>query len=642
MDPDWPYHRPPIPMFQTDVDGTILHVNRHWLALLDLTPGDLNGRQLQSFMTDSARAQYEEFRRSGTRQVRDAESEFVSASGVVIDVLLCYSLERDDSGNETGILGAMMDLTARRLAERKAGENAALLGSVITHANDAILITEAEPIDLPGPRILYANPAFCTMTGYSAEEIIGQTPRMVQGPKSDRKELDRLRHALETWQPCRAELVNYAKDGREFVVEIEVTPVIGVEGCATHWIAIQRNITNRRKEEETLRQSQKMEVIGKLTGGVAHDFNNVLTSILGGLDTLKRELPPERAELGRAADMAIRGAERAAALTHRLLSYSRQQALSPRAVDVGQLVTTMRDMLVRTLGECYTIETVVHPQLWKARVDPNQMESALLNLAINARDAMPAGGRLLIETANVLLDADYARDNSEVTPGDYVSVTVSDTGSGMSKSVLERAFDPFFTTKSIGQGTGLGLSQVFGFVKQSNGHMKLYSRVGVGTIARLYFPRLSGPVTRGEEAGSLLRLAPAQHMAKILVVEDDDEVRGYSTDVLRELGYKVVEAGSGARALAVLGQQPDIELLFTDIGLPGGMSGAQLAVEVRRQRPDLKVLFTTGYAPQALSGPLDPAIPIIAKPYRYAGLAAKVVEVLSAATEKREDVLTEA
>ncbi len=616
-------------MFQTDAEGRVKHVNKHVLSLLRLDVSAVQGKALTSFMTVEARADHEGHMASDARSIRDFESQFVAADGTVIDVLLCFSKQSGGEGSDTGILGAMMDLTARRFAEREALQNAALLGSIITHANDAILITEAEPIDEPGPRILYANPAFCEMTGYSVAEIVGNTPRMVQGPKSDRKALDRLKRALASWQPARVELVNYAKDGREFIVEIDVAPVFNGDGDCTHWVAIQRNITNRRREEVALRQSQKMEVIGQLTGGVAHDFNNVLTSILGGLDTIKRGLTPEAFEMNRAADMALRGAERAAALTHRLLSYSRQQSLSPRAVDVGRLVTGMRELLVRTLGESYRIETDIGQTIWKARVDPNQMESALLNLAINARDAMPAGGTLTIETANVTLSPEYALENADVTAGEYVGVTVTDTGSGMNRTVLERAFDPFFTTKGVGQGTGLGLSQVFGFVKQSDGHVKLYSQVGVGTVVRLYLPRLHGPASTAEERHDVARAARAKQETKILVVEDDDEVRQYSTDVLRELGYHVLEAGTGARALNVLEQQPDIRLLFTDIGLPGGMSGADLATAALLRNPALRVLFTTGYAPQTLSLPLDPDIPLITKPYRYAGLAAKVAEAIS-------------
>ncbi len=640
LDSDWPYNRPPIPMFQTDAAGKLLHVNKHVLALLHLTAEGMRGQDLTKFMTEPARLLHEKHLASSALSICDIESQFVAADGRVIDVLLCFSKEMDDSGELTGLLGAMMDLTARRVAEREAGQMAALLGSVITHANDAILITEAEPVDFPGPRILYANPAFSQMTGYSAAELVGKTPRIVQGLKSNRQELDRFKRALKAWEPIRVELVNYAKDGREFIVEIDAAPVFDGEGHCTHWVAVQRNITNRRKQDEALRHSQKMEVIGQLTGGVAHDFNNVLTSILGGLDTIKRGMGPNPIELNRAADMAIRGAERAAGLTHRLLSYSRQQALSPRAVDVGRLVTTMRDMLVRTLGESYHVETLVQPGLWRARIDPNQMESALLNLAINARDAMPAGGTLTIETANVTLGESYAKENADVAAGQYVGLTVTDTGSGMSKSVLERAFDPFFTTKGIGQGTGLGLSQVYGFVKQSEGHVKLYSQIGAGTIVRLYLPRLSGPALSGEDAGHALRATRAKQQTKILVVEDDEEVRRYSTDVLRELGYGVVEAGDASRALTMLQQQPDVRLLFTDIGLPGGMTGAELAEEALRRHPGLCVLFTTGYAPTTLARPLDPAIPLIAKPYRYVGLAEKIAATLDGVNEAEAEYVS--
>jgi signal transduction histidine kinase/DNA-binding response OmpR family regulator len=392
-------------------------------------------------------------------------------------------------------------------------------------------------------------------------------------------------------------------------------------------------IAARRDVEEELRQAQKMEAIGQLTGGVAHDFNNLLQVIIGGLERLRRRgaagtLSPEQA--ARTSDAAMRAAERAAALTQRLLAFSRRQPLEPKPTDVNRLVAGMSDLLHRTLGESIVIETVLAAGLWRTLIDANQLESALLNLAVNSRDAMPGGGKLTIETANAWIDQGYANIHLEVAPGQYVLVAVSDTGSGMSREVLGRAFEPFFTTKGIGQGTGLGLSQVYGFVKQSGGHVKLYSEPGHGTTVKLYLPRLDGEAAAEPPVADPEPVAAGSRSELILLVEDDPDVRAHSLDMLRELGYRVLVAGDGASALAQLAAAGAVDLLFTDVGLPGGMNGKQLADEARRLRPGLRVLFTTGYARNAIvhHGRLDPGVELLAKPFTFAALADKLRQVL--------------
>ena len=397
---------------------------------------------------------------------------------------------------------------------------------------------------------------------------------------------------------------------------------------------VAEEIAERMRVEESLRQAQKMEAVGQLTGGVAHDFNNLLTAICGGADTLRRLLPkqlgPDEARLRRAVRMIEDGAQRAATLTHRLLAFARRQALDPRPLDANKLVAGMSELLRRTLGESIAVETVLAGGLWRTMTDPNQLENALLNLAVNARDAMPGGGRLTIETANTFLDETYAVGHPEVLPGQYVMIAVSDTGTGMSADTIEHVFEPFFTTKEIGQGTGLGLSQVYGFIKQSNGHIKIYSELGQGTVVKLYFPRLGhteAMVTEDDAAEEEARTGSGE---LILVVEDDEAVRGYSTETLRELGYRVVVAPNGPAGLELLARYPAIRLLFTDVGLPGGMTGRQLADKARAQRPDLLVLFTTGYARNAIvhGGILDPGTHLLPKPFTMAALGAKVRAML--------------
>jgi CheY-like chemotaxis protein len=383
-----------------------------------------------------------------------------------------------------------------------------------------------------------------------------------------------------------------------------------------------------------LRQAQKMEAIGHLTGGVAHDFNNLLTVIGGGVETLQRmlaaaSLGSDEARINRALGMIAQGADRAATLTHRLLAFARRQTLDPRPLDANKLVAGMSELLRRTLGEAVALETVLAGGLWRTLADANQLENALLNLAVNARDAMPGGGKLTIETANTHLDEAYAAAHDDVAPGQYVMLAVSDTGTGMDESTLTRVFEPFFTTKDIGQGTGLGLSQVYGFIKQSSGHVKVYSDAGQGTAVKLYLPRRLAD--KGETAAYPVHASiPTGRGEIILVVEDESAVREHSVASLRELGYQALAAADGHAALRVLAREPDVDVLFTDVGLPGGMTGRQLADAAKILRPGLKIVYTTGYARNAIvhGGVLDPGIVLLPKPFNYAALAAKIRAVL--------------
>jgi signal transduction histidine kinase len=393
---------------------------------------------------------------------------------------------------------------------------------------------------------------------------------------------------------------------------------------------VAEEVAERLKAEEALRQAQKMEAVGQLTGGVAHDFNNLLTVILGGLDTISRQLdgepsPEALKRIERAARMAAHGAERAATLTARLLAFSRRQPLDPRPVDIARLVTGLADLLQRTLGETVVLETVSGAGMWLTNVDVGELENALVNLAVNARDAMPEGGRLTIETSNAFLDDDYvAKIPEPVAPGQYVLLGVTDTGTGMDEETLQKVFEPFFTTKETGKGTGLGLSQVYGFVRQTGGHIRLYSEPGVGTTAKIYLPRLHGAVAAAEPINADVRVDGGHET--ILVVEDHDDLRAYSAGVLRELGYTVFEAANGRAALDLLQSQNDVALLFTDVVMPAGLDGRQLAEEAARRRPGIKVLFTTGYTRNAIvhNGQLDAGVNLISKPFTFRELALKV------------------
>jgi len=399
---------------------------------------------------------------------------------------------------------------------------------------------------------------------------------------------------------------------------------------------LQHEVERRERTELALHQALKMEAVGRLTGGIAHDFNNLLTAILGNVDLALRRLSNGDERVRRSLNSARQASERAANLVQRLLSFSRQHPLTVKAVNVNLLVQEMSELIRRTIGETITVQTRLADDLWLTAIDPNQLESALLNLAVNARDAMNGGGRLTIETSNVQVDVSRANHHmSELSAGEYVLLTVTDTGSGMSDDVRSRAFEPFFTTKPTGAGSGLGLSMVYGFIKQSGGHIRINSQIGAGTSIWLYLPRLMEGTkaevwTPGGQASQTENHDSPRRPEKILLVEDEEEVNRFSTEVLRDKGYQVISTHEGASALRLLDANPDIRLLFTDVVLPGGMNGRQLADEALRRHPQLKVLFTTGYTRDAIfhEGRLDANVDLLTKPFTAEALRRKVRQIL--------------
>jgi signal transduction histidine kinase/DNA-binding response OmpR family regulator len=548
---------------------------------------------------------------------------------------------------------------ARREAELRAEADAIIrrIEIVLTHLPFGLTMVA------PGGKVIYSNPARERLLRFRGQPKVGdrlaeQLPAFHADGTPLAVEEYPIRRALRGEIVTDLEIRYEGGDGPPRWLRSSGIPVPGADGSVQYAISVAVDMTGekqarlellkltetleervrteideRLKAEETVRQMQKLQAIGQLTGGVAHDFNNLLQVMLGNLDAVERQLDGDakldRARMHRQVAAALRSAERAAQLTQQLLAFSRRQPLDPSQIDVNALMLGMTDLLRRTLGETVLVETIVDPDLKLAFADRNQLESALLNLAVNARDAMPQGGRLTIETANCSLDEASANVWEEFSVGDYVMIAVSDTGSGIPADILPHVFEPFFTTKDVGHGTGLGLSQAYGFAKQSGGHIKIYSEVGVGTTVKLFLPahaRPGSPLQREEPA-------PARgdaHGELILVVEDDPDVRAFSGEMLRELGYRVVEAVSADEAVRHLEQQPGIRLMFTDIGLPGGMTGRQLADEATRRWPDLKVLFTTGYARNAIvhNGRLDPGVELITKPFTANGLAAKIADLL--------------
>jgi PAS domain S-box-containing protein len=482
-------------------------------------------------------------------------------------------------------------------------------------------------------RVIEWNPQAEALFGWRRDEAIGQPLANLIIPEGQRlAHAEGLAHFLRTGDSAilgrRVELTALHRHGSSIAVELTVTALRRRQSFVFNGFV--RDQTAKLAVESQLRQAQKMEAVGQLTGGIAHDFNNLLAVIIGSLDGLGEMIKPNsRAKV--LSDMALKAALRGAELTRQLLVFSRRQPLEPRAFNMNDRVASTTELLRRTLGEAIEVIVSPGPDLWLALADPTQFEAALTNLAINARDAMPDGGRIIIETANKTLGKQYTAENVDVTPGSYVMLSVSDTGTGMSREVLERVFEPFFTTKSEGKGTGLGLSMVYGFAKQSRGHVKIYSEPGHGTTVRLYLPRADAGATL---AVSVPAAEPHDFVptARILVVEDNDDVRAVAVRQLTELGYDVVEAANAKHALEILAKDGSIDLLFTDVIMPGGMTGDALAREARKLRPALKALFTSGFAQAAIqsAGEVNeiPSGSMLSKPYRKHELAQRVREAL--------------
>ncbi len=473
---------------------------------------------------------------------------------------------------------------------------------------------------------LEVNDAAITNYGYTRDEFLKMRLSDIRPPE----EVARLMSVLEKGVGAYEQSSNWRhrrKNGEVITVDI-FTHEIAIEGHNAR-LAVVLDVTQRNIAEEQLRQAQKMEAIGQLTGGIAHDFNNLLAIIQGNIELVQEKVKgdPVLAEM---IDYALRASERGASLTKRLLAYSRQQPLAPKPVDIAVLIAGMTDLMRRALGETIEVRTHMAPGLWPTRIDQNELEHAMLNLAVNARDAMPNGGTLSIEAENTELDGAYADHNIEVRPGAYVMIAITDTGAGMTKEVIEHVFEPFFTTKPIGQGSGLGLSMVYGFVKQSGGHIKVYSEPGHGTTVRLYLPRFAEK-PEAEPAPYAPPLDVDRTGEVILVVEDDPDVRKLVLGMVESLGYRTISAIDGPSALETLDRVGKVDLLLTDVVLPRGMNGAALAKAAQQRQAGLHVLYMSGYTRNAIlhNGALDEGVQLITKPFRKADLAAKLREVLS-------------
>lgn len=732
-----------------DQQWNFTYVNQQAGILLDRYPADMLGKNLWDEFPDAVDS---DFQHQYELAVESQQTCRFQAFYLPLDKWFDVSAYPIPDG----LAIYFRDVTS----ERQRQEELRLIDAALSRQNDIVVITEADALDSPlGPRIVYVNDAFERLTGYSKKEAIGRTPRILQGPDTDRQQLDQIRNALQNKQPIRCEIFNYGKSGQSYWLELDITPLFNAERKCTHFVAVQRDITQRKLKEAELRQaqerfelisqatndviwdwnfstdglwwndamtavfgyalselepgpeswikrihyddlyrvldgfykvidgnevlwndeyrflksngqyanvidrgvvkrdelgnvtrvvgsmqditermdmeqrlreSQKLEAVGHLTGGVAHDFNNLLTVIMGNAEMMA-DLTTDPT-ISSMAEMSLSAAQRGAQLTSRLLAFARRRPLEPKATNLNQLIEAMQPLIRRTLPENIELELALDLNLGITEIDASELDTALLNLAVNARDAMPDGGKLTIKSANAVLDNNYAARNFDVVPGDYVMISVADTGTGMTADTLRKAFEPFYTTKPMGKGSGLGLSMVFGFTKQSDGHIKILSELQEGTTVKLYFPRVEGaeqtnsqPMTEPQLQGG------TEH---ILIVEDDDLVLTNLERQLQLLGYRVTAVTSGPAALKTLKTHNDIELLLTDIIMPGGMNGRQLAEQARAIYPSLKVLFTSGYTENVVvhHGRLDLGVELLSKPYTRLELATKLRQILQAST----------
>jgi PAS domain S-box-containing protein len=542
----------------------------------------------------------------------------------------------DDSGDLIGYAKVTRDITERLQAHERLAQSEARYAQLINAVIDYAIFQ----LDPKGD-ILTWNSGAQRIKGYSPEDIIGLHFSCFYTDEDRRAGLPEKGLATAASEGrFESEGWRIRKDGSKFRALVIIDPIRNARGDLVGFAKVTRDVTERyaaqralRETQEQLAASQKMEAVGQLSGGIAHDFNNLLMIVLGNLETIERHikaLPEPHPNLQRAATHALRGAHRAAALTSRLLAFSRRQALNPRPIDVNKFLAAAADFMQRSLGESVEIQAVGAAGMWQIEADPDYLETALLNLAINSRDAMPEGGKITIEAENIFADEEYCRKNPEVAAGPYVVICVSDTGRGMPPDILNRAFEPFFTTKEPGQGTGLGLSQVYGFVKQSGGNVKIYSEVEQGTTVKLYFPRYVGRSVEDDDDASAETGGVGERGESILVVEDDGDLRTYLAEILRGLGYRVRAVPDAAAALLVLQEaHRRIDLLLTDVVMPG-RNGRELGREAQSLRPGLPVLYMTGYSRNAVvhHGRLDEGVEVLQKPIGQHVLASRVRDIL--------------
>jgi PAS domain S-box-containing protein len=594
------------------LDGTITGWNRAAERLFGYTAAEAAGNHIDIIVPPDGRAEVRKIldRVASGEAIEHYETLRLDKDRKVIEVSLGISAIRTADGKIVGASKTARDIGERKRTQQALNQQIEERQRIFETSQDLILVTDT------AGTFVQVSPSSLAILGYRPDEMIGRSAVQFIHPDDLDSTREEMRSGRRGRQMRNFEARYIHKDGQAVMLNWMGS---WSEPVRRHFF-VGRDLTEKHTAEAQLRQAQKMDAVGQLTGGIAHDFNNILTVITGTIEILG-EAVADRPELAAIAKLIDEAAERGANLTQHLLAFARRQPLQPREVDVNALVVETVKLLRPTLGEQILITPLLADDAWTASVDPSQLTTAILNLALNARDAMPAGGKLAIETGNVYLDEGYASMHNEVTAGNYVMVAVSDTGAGIPAANLEKVFDPFFTTKEIGKGTGLGLSMVFGFVKQSNGHIKVYSEEGHGTTVKIYLPRATGLDQTDTELLESPDIEGGHEV--VLVVEDDALVRRYVVTQVQSLGYTALEASNAVEALDVIGKTATIDLLFTDVIMPGSMNGRQLVDEALKKRPALKTLFTSGYTENAIvhHGRLDSGVLLLAKPYRKSDLA---------------------
>jgi PAS domain S-box-containing protein len=605
--------------------GMVVDVNPFMTELTGFPREAFLGKQLWHLgpFEDAAASQGSFAELQATDYVRYEDLPLTTRSGSTVAVEFVSNVYLVDG--KRVIQCNIRDITARKVAEAELR----LRERAIEAVPQGIVITDPS---LPDNPIIYVSPGFARMTGYEREEILGRNCRFLNGPSTDRAQLALLSASVRLEQPHEVALLNFRKDGTSFWNNVAISPIRDAAQRVTHFVGVLTDVTARRQLEAQFFQAQKMEAVGRLAGGVAHDFNNLLSVILSYAEMIGSDLKPDDPLRGDIEQIRI-AAVRATDLTRQLLAFSRQQVLEMRVVNLNEILGGMEKMLGRLLGADIEVTMLTERVLGNVQADPGQLEQVIMNLAVNARDAMPRGGKLTLETANIVLDEAYAATHHDVTVGAYVELAVTDTGSGMSKETLTKVFEPFFTTKERGKGTGLGLATVFGIVKQSGGHVFVYSEPDRGTTFKVYLPRVGGtsaPLPSHAPQPS----APDADGGTILLVEDEEQVRTIACTILRRQGYVVLVASNGGEALLICEQHPaNIDLLLTDVVLPR-MSGRQLAERLAPVRPLMKVLYMSGYSDDAIlqHGVIESGVAFLQKPFTPGSLTQKVHEVLRRAS----------
>ena len=595
-----------------DARGIIRTVNSATSDLFGFSSDELVGQNVNVLMPEPFRSRHDgyiqHYLETGERKIIGIGRQVMARrkTGAIFPAHLAVSqFSVDDRPYFTGIIHDLSDQVATDALREQT-----LLQTIFNQLPDALLIVDQ------AKTITLCNPAVTRVFGYVPEELIGQTTAILYEDAEELERLAKMKERLQLQAGPETVTINFRrKSGEVFPSETVISVLRDEKGQAVGFLSLNRDISHQVEQDEALRKSQRMEAIGQLTGGIAHDFNNLLTIITGNHELLDMVLEDaeQRDLLTRANNAALMGAR----LTNRLLTFARRRKLDPMVLDLNEQVLTMAELLRRTLGETVVFASLLAPGLWQVRADPSEIENALLNLAINARDAMPSGGKLVIETKNVRLDDGDVATEVGVQSGDYVRLSVSDTGIGMPREVLARVFEPFFTTKEPGKGTGLGLSVIYGFVKQSGGHVTAYSEVGKGTTVNLYLPRVAAEAER-RTASRKVASAALEIGETILLVEDNAEVRTVTARRLRNLGYSVIEAGNAAQAVQVLESGQEIDLVFSDVVMPGGMSGFELAQWMRTNAPTVPILLTSGFAEdvaRAGEAAWSSELEILRKPY---------------------------